>query len=67
MIVDQKSSKNIVGVYLLEGTVEGSKLGLSSVPSKARRLFAKLNLGWIWMSIKELKEAESKLKITEES
>lgn len=55
MIVDQKTSKNIVGAYLLEGTIDGAQLGLSVKPNKARRIFAKMYLGWEWVDLKELK------------
>lgn len=46
MIGDQKSNKNIVGAYLLDGTMDGAKLGLSRKPNLARRTFAKMYLGW---------------------
>lgn len=55
MIVDQKSSKNIVGAYLLDGTLDGAKLGLSTKPNRARRMFAKMYLGWEWVDQQELK------------
>ena len=55
MIVDQKISRNIVGAYLLDGDINGAKLGLSVKPNKLRILFIKLFLGWKWVTIDELK------------
>lgn len=56
MIVDQKTNKKIVGVYLLDKTKEGAQLATTKKPSRIRRFFIQLILGWKWMSIKNLKK-----------
>lgn len=55
MIVDRKSNKPILGAYLIDGNNEGTKLATTIKPKWLRRKLIELLLGWIWLSIKELK------------
>jgi hypothetical protein len=55
MIVDQKLNKQFVGVYLIDGTIEGTQLATTVKPNWFRILMTKWFLGWKWISIKELK------------
>jgi hypothetical protein len=55
MIVDQKLNKQIVGVYLIDGCIDGTQLATTTKPSWFKKFITKLLLGWIWISIKELK------------
>lgn len=55
MMVDQKLNKQIVGVYLIDGSIDGTQLGTTIKPNWFRRLATKLFLGWDWISIKKLK------------
>jgi hypothetical protein len=56
MIVDQKLNKQFVGVYLIDGVVDGTQLATTIKPSWIKRVLAKWLIGWKWVSIKELKE-----------
>jgi len=55
MIVDQKLNKQFVGVYLIDGTIDGTQLATTVKPNWFRRLTTNWFLGWKWISIKELK------------
>jgi hypothetical protein len=56
MIVDQKLNKQFIGVYLIDnGDKEGTQLATTSKPNWFRRICIELFLGWIWISIKDLK------------
>lgn len=56
MIVDQKLNKQFVGVYLIDGTIDGTQLATSVKPNGFRRAMTKLFVGWKWISIRKLKE-----------
>lgn len=56
MIVDQKISKKIVGVFLLDKEIDGSKLALTKEPSKLNKFFIRLFFGWKWIPIKNIKK-----------
>ncbi|MFW6242695.1 MAG: hypothetical protein ACOC2W_00890 [bacterium] len=56
MIVDQKLKKSFVGVYLIDNDINGVQLATTKKPSKLNRFFAKLLLGWKWVSVSELKK-----------
>lgn len=58
MIVDQKLNKQFVGVYLIDGCIDGTQLGTTSKPNGFRRVATRLFLGWKWISIKKLKESK---------
>ena len=55
MIVDQKLNKQFVGVYLIDGTFDGTQLATTAKPNWFRRTMTRLFVGWRWISIKELK------------
>lgn len=55
MIVDQKINKQFVGVYLIDGEIDGTQLATTVKPNWFRILMTKWFLGWKWISIKELK------------
>ena len=55
MIVDQKLNKQIVGVYLIDGAVNGTQLATTAKPNGFRRVATRLFLGWRWISVKKLK------------
>jgi hypothetical protein len=56
MIVDGKVNKGFVGVYLIDGTLDGAQLATTEEPTKFKKRMVKWFLGWTWISIKELKE-----------
>jgi hypothetical protein len=56
MIVDQKSNKQIVGIYLIDGDMEGSQLATTIQPSWFRIVTIRIFLGWKWINIKDLKK-----------
>jgi len=56
MIVDQKLNKQIVGVYLIDGMIEGTQLATTKKPNLFRRIIMKLFIGWKWINIQELKK-----------
>jgi len=60
MIVDQKLNKQFVGVYLIDGTIDGTQLATTSKPTWFKKFATKLFLGWKWISISELKSMQSK-------
>jgi len=55
MIVDQKLNKQFVGVYLIDGKLDGTQLATTIKPNWFNRMFTNLILGWKWISIDELK------------
>lgn len=55
MITDQKVNKQIVGIYLIDGTNEGFQLGTTKKPNWLRRVVIRIFLGWKWIDIKNLK------------
>lgn len=62
MIVDQKLNKQFLGVYLIDGSVDGTQLATTTKPNWFRKLTTKLFLGWKWVSIAELKSMQVTLK-----
>lgn len=54
MIVDQKINKQIVGIYLIDGKIDGTQLGTTIKPNWVRRKIFQLFFGWKWISIKKL-------------
>jgi len=62
MIVDQKLNKQFVGVYLIDGDIEGTQLATTVKPNWFRILMTKWFLGWKWISIKKLKLNQETLK-----
>ena len=55
MIVDQKLNKQFVGVYLIDGTCDGTQLATTTKPNWFKKMMTKLFVGWKWISIKQLK------------
>ena len=55
MIVDTKLNKQFVGVYLIDGTKDGTQLATTTEPSWFKKLMTQWLMGWKWISIKELK------------
>jgi hypothetical protein len=55
MIVDQKIIKQFMGVYLIDGDINGTQLATTIKPNWFRILMTKWLLGWKWISISELK------------
>lgn len=55
MIVDQKINKQFVGVYLIDGNIDGIQLATTTEPSWLKKKLTNLILGWKWISIKDLK------------
>ena len=62
MIVDQKLNKQFVGVYLIDGDIEGTQLATTTKPSAFRIFITKWLIGWRWISIKDLKAQQEILK-----
>lgn len=58
MIVDQKINKQFVGVYLIDGEIDGTQLATTRKPKWFNRAITNLLMGWKWISIKELKSAK---------
>lgn len=56
MIVDQKVNKQFVGVYLIDGTIDGTQLATTNKPSQFKRLMTRWLIGWKWISVKQLKK-----------
>lgn len=63
MIVDQKLNKQFVGVYLIDGNVDGTQLATTSKPNWFRRLMTKWLIGWKWIDISHLKAGQEALKV----
>ena len=59
MIVDQKLNKQFVGVYLIDGDIDGTQLATTVKPNWFRILMTNWFLGWKWISIKELKTIQA--------
>ena len=55
MIVDQKINKQFIGVYLIDGEIDGIQLATTVKPNWFRRLMSSWLMGWKWISVKELK------------
>lgn len=55
MIVDQKTKKQIVGVYLIDGDISGGMLATGINPNIFRKIIMRWILGWKWIEIKNLK------------
>ncbi|HPC09684.1 MAG TPA: hypothetical protein PLN85_01265 [archaeon] len=55
MIIDQKVNKQIVGVYLIDGNVNGTQMATTSKPNLVRKILTRLILGWKWVNVKKLK------------
>jgi hypothetical protein len=65
MIVDQKINKQFVGVYLIDnGDLDGTQLATTTKPTRFKIIMTKWILGWKWMSILELKEAQERIKLS---
>ncbi len=64
MIVDQKLNRQFVGVYLIDGSIEGTQLATTIKPNWFRRVTTRLFMGWKWVSIKQLKIKQETLKTT---
>ena len=62
MIVDQKLNKQFVGVYLIDGDVEGTQLATTVRPNWFRILMTNWFLGWKWVSITKMKADQEALK-----
>ncbi len=62
MIVDQKLNKQFVGVYLIDGSIDGTQLATTVRPNWFRRFATKMFLGWKWVSIPQLKLMQEALK-----
>ena len=67
MIVDQKLNKQFVGVYLIDGDIEGTQLATTVKPNWFKRLTTNWFLGWKWICIAELKAKQETLKVTKEA
>jgi hypothetical protein len=62
MIVDQKLNKQFVGVYLIDGDIEGTQLATTVKPNWFRILMTNWILGWKWISIAQLKLKQETIK-----
>jgi hypothetical protein len=63
MIVDQKLNKQFAGVYLIDGTIDGTQLATTVKPNWFRILTTGWFLGWKWISITELKTQQEIVKV----
>ena len=63
MIVDQKLNKQFVGVYLIDGDIDGTQLATTVKPNWFRRLTTNWFLGWKWISITKLKALQEAVKV----
>jgi len=63
MIVDQKLNKQFVGVYLIDGDIEGTQLATTVKPNGFRILMTNWFLGWKWISISKLKALQETTKV----
>lgn len=55
MIVDQKIKKQFVGVYLIDGELNGTQLATTIKPNWFRRIMSCWLLGWKWVNISDIK------------
>jgi len=62
MIVDQKLNKQFVGIYLIDGCVDGTQLATTARPSWFKKTMTRWFMGWKWITITELKELQDKRK-----
>jgi hypothetical protein len=62
MIVDQKLNKSFVGVFLIDGSTDGTQLATTVKPSLIRRYLIKFILGWKWISIRNIKNNNTNVK-----
>ncbi len=62
MIVDQKLNKQFVGVYLIDGSIDGTQLATTHKPNWFRRVMTRCFVGWKWISISQLKVSQEKFK-----
>jgi len=60
MIVDQKLNKGFMGVYLIDGDIDGTQLATTVKPNWFRRVMTRLFIGWKWISVFKLKELQKK-------
>lgn len=58
MITDQKVNKSFVGAYLIDGSLDGTRLAVTRKPNALQRFFLRVLLGWKWASLKDLKKKE---------
>jgi hypothetical protein len=58
MITDQKVNKGFKGVYLIDGSINGTQMGTTNKPNFFRRFFTWLFLGWKWISLKKMKKKQ---------
>jgi len=56
MIVDNKANKKISGIYLIDGKIDGTQLGLTKKPNFLRRFLIRMLLGWKWIDCNKLKK-----------
>jgi hypothetical protein len=54
MIVDQKINKQFVGVYLIDGSVNGTQLATTIKPTWFKRTMTNFFMGWKWIDINSL-------------
>lgn len=54
MISDKNIKGGFAGVLLIDGTLDGTQLGVSKEPTKMKKFFYRTLLGWKWVSIKDL-------------
>ena len=59
MIIDQKVKGKIIGVYLIDGYVDGGQLATLREPTPFQKWVVEKILGWVWVSILTLKENEN--------
>jgi hypothetical protein len=62
MIVDQKLNKLFVGVYLIDGCVDGTQLATTIKPTWFKKTMTRWLLGWKWITITELRGLQNKKK-----
>jgi hypothetical protein len=63
MIVDQKLNKRFVGVYLIDGCLDGTQMAVTTKPSWFKRIMTRWLIGWKWISVEKLKEKQDALKL----
>jgi hypothetical protein len=63
MIVDQKLNKRFVGMYLIDGCLDGTQMAVTTKPSWFKRTMTRWLIGWKWISIEKLKEKQDALKL----
>lgn len=66
MITDQKVKKGFKGIYLIDGSIDGTQMATTKKPNFFRRFFTLLFLGWKWISLKKLKKKQEKIKKKEQ-